>query len=69
MATTPQYYHHGRSPAAWTGSIVGSLGFIVAAIGSVAGPSWVTIIIGASLVLIAGIATMILKAMGKGQPG
>lgn len=68
MARTPQYYHHGRSPAAWTGSIVGSLGFLVAAVGSVAGPSWLLIVIGAAIVLLAGLATMVLKAMGLGQP-
>lgn len=68
MARTPQYYYHGRSPAAWTGAILGSVGFTIAAVGAVVGPSWLTIIIGAAVILIAGLATMILKAMGLGQP-
>ncbi len=68
MARTPQYYHHGRSPAAWTGAVVASIGFFIAAIGSVLGPSWPVVIIGAALILVAGLATMIMKVMGFGQP-
>ena len=30
MARTPKYYHHGRSPAAWTGSVIAAIGFVVA---------------------------------------
>lgn len=68
MARTPQHYHHGRSPAAWAGSITGAIGFLIAAVGSVLGPNWVLIGVGLGLVLIAGIATMVLKTMGYGQP-
>ncbi len=68
MARIPQHYHHGRSPAAWTGSIAAAIGFLIAAVGSVLGPSWVLIGVGLGLVLIAGITTMVLKTMGYGQP-
>ncbi len=68
MARTPQYYHHGRSPAAWVGSIMASVGFVVAAIGAVTGPNWLVVIIGAAIILVAGIVTMVMKAMGLGQP-
>ena len=68
MARTPQYDPRGRSPAAWTGSIVAAAGFFVAAVGAVLGPSWVVVVIGAALVLIGGVAAMIMKAMGLGQP-
>lgn len=67
MARTPQYYHHGRSPAAWTGSIAASVGFVIAAIGGVMGPSWLIVIIGAAIILLSGIITMVMKAMGLGQ--
>ena len=67
MARTPQYYHHGRSPAAWVGSIVTSVGFVIAAIGSVLGPMWLLIMIGAAVILVGALATMIMKAMGMGQ--
>lgn len=68
MARTPKYYHHGRSPAAWAGSIAAAVGFVIAAIGSVLGPNWVVVAVGAAVILIAGLATMVMKAMGLGQP-
>ena len=67
MARTPQYYHHGRSPAAWTGSIICSIGFVIAAIGGVMGPNWLLVIIGTAVILLAGMTTMVMKAMGLGQ--
>lgn len=68
MARTPQYYHHGRSPAAWTGSIMCSIGFVIASIGGVMGPSWLLVIIGVAVILLGGLVTMVMKAMGLGQP-
>lgn len=68
MARRPQYYHHGRSPAAWVGAVIAAIGFAAAAVGSVLGPLWVLVIIGSALVLIGGLATMIMKVMGYGQP-
>ena len=68
MARTPQYYHHGRSPAAWTGSIIAAVGFTIAAVASVLGPNWALVIVGSVLVLIGGLTTMIMKAAGFGQP-
>ncbi len=68
MARTPKYYHHGRSPAAWAGSIAAAVGFVIAAIGSVLGPNWVVVAVGAAVILIAGLGTMVMKAMGLGQP-
>lgn len=68
MARTPQHYHHGRSPAAWAGSVTATIGFLIAAIGAVAGPSWVMVGIGVAIVLVAALGTMILKTLGYGQP-
>lgn len=68
MARQPRYYHHGNSPAAWFGSIAASIGFVIAAIGSVIGPNWIVVGVGVALLVIAGIGTMIGKAMGYGQP-
>lgn len=68
MASTPQHYHHGRSPAAWTGTVIAAIGFIVLAAAAVMGPNWALAITGAAVVLVAGIATMVMKAMGLGQP-
>lgn len=68
MERTSKFYHHGRSPAAWTGSVIAAIGFLLAAIGAVAGPSWPLAIAGGAIVLIGLLATMVMKAMGFGQP-
>lgn len=68
MASTARYYHHGQSPAAWTGSILAAIGFIVAFIGIMLGPSWLVVAIGGGVVLLGGLVTMVMKAMGLGQP-
>lgn len=68
MARTAKYYHHGKSPAAWAGSIAAAIGFILAAVGSLLGPNWPLVIFGAAIVLTGALATMVMKAMGLGQP-
>ena len=62
-----RHYHHGRSPAAWTGVLLACLGFVLASIGSVLGPNWIVVAIGAGLVLLGLIAGGILKAAGYGN--
>lgn len=68
MTSTPKYYHHGRSPAAWAGSITAAIGFIILTVAAMLGPNWTLAIIGGVIVLIAAVGTMVLKAMGHGQP-
>ncbi len=68
MARQARYYHHGQSPAAWAGTIIATIGFIATTVGIFMGPNWVVTIVGAALVVIAGLVTMVLKAMGLGQP-
>lgn len=68
MTRQARYYHHGRSPAAWVGSILAALGFIVLTVGIFLGPAWIVVWIGTAMVVVAGIATMVMKAMGLGQP-
>ena len=68
MGRTPQYYHHGKSPMAWTASGTAALGFIIASAGAIMGPHWALVIAGGALVLIAGLVAMVMKAMGYGQP-
>lgn len=62
-------YHDGKSPAAWTGSIGAALGFVIIAISAVLGPAWVGVWIGAGLIVVAIIATLILQAKGYGRFG
>ena len=68
MASTARYYHHGQSPAAWVGSVLAAVGFVVVFIGIFLGPSWLVVGIGGGVALLAGIVTLVMKAMGLGQP-
>lgn len=62
-----RYYHHSQSPAAWAGVIIATLGFLAATVGSMMGPNWLLVYIGAGLVVLALIVGNILKAVGLGQ--
>lgn len=70
-------YHHGRHPAGWAGSLTCMVGFIVAAVGMIAPgfsnsgtmePNMVVVGLGAALIAIGAIATLLLKSMGYGNP-
>ncbi|MDN5977013.1 HGxxPAAW family protein [Acidipropionibacterium jensenii] len=60
-------YDDGKSPAAWTGTVIAALGFVVATIGAMAGPNWPACIVGGALVVVAMIAVVVLKALGYGS--
>ncbi|MGA4507357.1 HGxxPAAW family protein [Propionibacteriaceae bacterium G1746] len=62
-----KYYHHSASPAIWVGTVLVTLGFIVGAIGFVAGPNLLLIYIGAGLIVASFVVTLILKALGLGH--
>lgn len=66
-------YHHGRSPAAWAGVLISLAGFFVGSIGFLIGPGpditphWVVVGVGAVVVLVGFIATLVLRAVGLGN--
>ncbi len=61
------HYHHGRTPAAWAGTVIAAVAFTVAAIGSVLGPNWLMIWIGAALLVVSLIVGVALRRAGYGQ--
>lgn len=60
-----KHVHHGRTPACWAGSMIALVGFIVCAIGMMM-LSVPVVAASAALFLIAIIATVALRAAGKG---
>ncbi len=66
-------YHHGRSPAAWAGVAISMVGFFVGSVGFLIGegpdisPHWVVVGIGAGIILVGFIVTMVLRAVGLGN--
>jgi hypothetical protein len=61
-----KHVHHGRTTAAWAGSMLALLAFLVGGIGMVLGPNWVLFWIGVALAVIALIVTQVLRSMGLG---
>ena len=57
--------HHGRTVAAWVGSLIALVGFIVGAVGLVF-VNWPVFWVGGALLIVALIATVVLQKMGMG---
>lgn len=64
-APVSKHVHHGRTPAAWAGSAVALVGFIVGAIGLVIG-SWTIFWVGAVVLVASLIVTVVMQKMGLG---
>lgn len=59
-------YHHGKTPAAWAGTLTATGGFVVGGIGMLLGPNWVVFWIGAALLVLACILALVLQKLGYG---
>lgn len=67
QAPARKHYHHGRSPAAWIGSILAAVGFVVGSIGFLLNINWVVVWIGAGIIALSVIAGGIAVKLGYGQ--
>jgi fatty acid desaturase len=62
-----KHVHHGRTVAAWTGSLIALVAFIVGAIALVIpGQSWPMFWVAVGLSVVAIVVTVILQRMGYG---
>lgn len=61
--------HHGKTPAAWAGSLTALVGFFVGGIGLVLGPNWLVFWIGVAITVVALLLTVILRSVGMGARG
>jgi fatty acid desaturase len=60
-----KHVHHGRTVAAWTGSVIGLVAFIVGAI-AVVWKYWPMFWVAVGLAVVALIVTVVLQRMGYG---
>ena len=60
-----KHVHHGRTLAAWTGSAIALVAFIIGGIAVVI-PNWLMFWVAVALVAVALIATVVLQRMGYG---
>jgi hypothetical protein len=61
-----KHVHHGRTVAAWVGTLVAMAAFIIGGIALVFGPNWVMFWIAVALLVVALIATVVLQKLGYG---
>lgn len=61
-----KHVHHGQTPAAWAGSILAIVGFLLGGISLVIGPNWTLFVIAAVICTLALVAAGVLHAMGHG---
>ena len=64
-AAPRKHVHHGRTPAAWTGTVVALIAFILGAVGLIMG-NWVIFWIAVVLVAAGLVATVVLQKLGYG---
>lgn len=64
---SPAKYHHGRSPAAWSGVIIALVGFALLGFAVLTGPNWPLIIVSGVIFVIALVVTRVLQVMGLGN--
>ncbi|MFP5416144.1 MAG: HGxxPAAW family protein [Actinomycetes bacterium] len=60
-------YHHGKTPAAWTGTTIASIGALVATVGFFMNINWLMVWIGLGLMVVAAIVGGAMSRMGYGQ--
>jgi hypothetical protein len=61
-----KHVHHGRTVAAWTGSTLAMVAFILGGIAMVMGPNWVLFWIAVAILVLSPLVTRVLQAMGHG---
>lgn len=67
MSEAHKEYHHGRTPAAWTGSILATVGFLVSTVGFLMNINWTVVWVGFALIALGTIAGGVMSKMGYGQ--
>jgi preprotein translocase subunit SecG len=61
-----KHIHHGRTGAAWAGTTVALVAFLLIAVALVLGPNWVLFWVGIALLVVALIVTVVMQRMGYG---
>ncbi len=60
-------YHHGRTPAAWTATVIAVIGSLVGAVGFLMNISWTLVWAGIALMVGAAVVGGIMVKLGYGQ--
>lgn len=60
-------YHHGRTPAAWTASVVATIGALIATVGFFLNINWTVVWIGLAVMAVSPIIGGVMVKLGFGQ--
>jgi hypothetical protein len=61
-----KHVHHGRTPAAWAGTTLALLAFILGGIALVIGPNWILFWISVAIAVLSMVLTQVLRSLGHG---
>ncbi|MFT3862609.1 HGxxPAAW family protein [Micropruina sp.] len=67
MSQGGKHYHHGRTPAAWAGSIIALVGFLICAVAFLMGPNWLLFWVSIVVILGGALVGGVMRKMGMGQ--
>lgn len=66
-STLKEKYHHGKTPAAWTGTVIAAIGALIATVGFFLNINWTVVWIGLAVMVAAPIVGGIMTKVGFGQ--
>lgn len=68
-AATMPLTHHGRTPAAWTGSIVAFVGAIIGSVGFLMNINWTVVWVGVAIFALSAVVGGLMVKLGYGAGG
>ena len=66
-STVTEKYHHGKTPAAWTSTVIATLGAIIGTVGFFMNINWTLVWVGVGIMVAAAIVGGVMVKMGYGQ--
>lgn len=66
-STVKEKYHHGKTPAAWTSTVIATLGAIIGTVGFFMNINWTLVWVGVGIMVAAAIVGGVMVKMGYGQ--
>ena len=61
--------HHGRTPAAWAGVTIATVGLLVCMVAFFLGPNWTLFWISIGILALSLVTVVVLQKLGYGQDG
>lgn len=66
-STVKEKYHHGKTPAAWTATVIAAIGALIGTVGFFLNINWLLVWVGLGIMVAAAIVGGVMVKMGYGQ--